>query len=144
MARPRFAVVVAALALSSSVAVALTVAPHWSGTVAGKDGSKTTGSAMMMATSDGAGTEVTLTLKGETASVTRPWHIHVGSCAKSGGILGGGRSYTPITVDDKGSGTSKATLMLAVPDTGSYYVSVHESPANMSNVVACGDLAAGK
>ena len=140
MGRTKILGVAAALAISSSVALALTVAPHWMGTVTGKDGAKTTGSAMMMPTADGAGTEVTLELKGETAGVTRPWHIHVGSCAKSGGVFGGGRSYTPVTIDDKGNGSSKATLMVALPDTGSYYVNVHESAATMSKIVACGDL----
>ncbi|HYW30827.1 MAG TPA: hypothetical protein VE869_04915 [Gemmatimonas sp.] len=144
MARSRFAMIVAALALTSSVAVALTVAPHWSGTIAGKNGAKITGSAMMMATADGAGTDVMITLKGETASVTRPWHVHAGSCMKSAGVLGGARSYTLITVDDKGNGSSKATLAIAVPDTGSFHVNIHESPANMSNIVACGDLTTGK
>ena len=145
MSRSRLAVVAAALAVSSSVAFALSVsATHWMGTIAGKDGAKITGSAMMMATKDGAGTEVTVELKGETASAVRPWHIHTGSCAKGGGIFGGGRSYTPITVDDKGNGSSKATLAVAIPDTGSYNVNIHESSANMSKIVACGDLSVMK
>jgi Cu-Zn family superoxide dismutase len=141
MGRTKFFGVAAALAISSSVALALTVNPgHWMGTVSGLDGAKTTGTGMMMATADGAGTDVTLDLKGETASVTRPWHVHLGTCAKGGGVFGGGRAYTPITVDDKGNGSAKATLMVAVPDTGTYHINVHESSANMSKIVACGDL----
>jgi hypothetical protein len=140
MVRSKILGAAAALAISSSVALALTVAPHWMGTIAGKGDAKTTGTGMMMATADGAGTEVTIELKGETPSVVRPWHVHVGSCAKGGGVFGGGRAYTPVTVDDKGTGSSKATLMVALPDTGSYHVNVHESSANMSNIVACGDL----
>ena len=98
----------------------------------------------MMPTADGAGTVITVALKREAASVVRPWHVHVGSCAKGGGIFGGAGSYTPITIDAKGNGSSKATLMVAAPDSGSYYVNVHESSANMSKIVACGDLKKSK
>ena len=140
MGRTKILGVAAALALSSSVAFAVTSAAHWMGSVTGKNGAKTTGSAMMMATTDGKGTEVTIDIKGETAGATRPWHVHVGTCAKGGGVFGGGRSYTPMTIDGSGAGASKATLAVAVPDTGSYHVNVHESAANMANIVACGDL----
>lgn len=136
--------VATALALTSSIALARTVQSHWMGAISGKDGAKTTGMAMMMAGKSANTTEVTVDLKGETAGVTRPWHIHTGSCAKGGGVFGGGRAYTPISIDEKGSGSSSATLAVALPDTGSYYVNVHESAANMSKIVACGDLSAGK
>ena len=131
--------VVAALSLSATVAFAMGQT-HWMGTVAGTNGAKTTGSAMMMAGKAAGTTEVTVELKGEAASVTRPWHVHMGSCAKAGTPFGGARNYTPLTIDDKGNGKSVVTLAVALPDSGSYYVSIHESTANMSNVVACGDL----
>ncbi len=133
--------VITALAVTSSIAFALGSQVHWMGAVKGNDGAATTGMAMMMSGKEAGTTEVTVELKGETPSVVRPWHIHVGSCAKGGGVFGGGRSYTPISVDEKGTGSSKATLAVALPDTGSYYVNVHESAANMSKIVACGDLA---
>jgi hypothetical protein len=31
-------------------------------------------------------------------------------------------------------------LRLALPDSGNYYVNIHESAAAMSKIVACGDL----
>ena len=136
--------VAAALTLTSSIALARTVQAHWMGAITGKDGAKTTGTAMMMAGKSANSTEVSVDIKGETAGVTRPWHIHSGSCAKGGGVFGGGRAYTPISIDEKGSGSSSATLAVALPDTGSYYVNVHESAANMSKIVACGDLHSGK
>lgn len=136
--------IAAALAVTSSVALALTLHGHWMGTITGKDGAATTGMVMMMAGKDAATTEVTVQLKGETVSVVRPWHIHTGSCAKGGGVFGGGKSYTPITIDDKGNGSSKATLAVALPDSGSYYVNIHESGTNMGKIVACGDLAKGE
>jgi superoxide dismutase, Cu-Zn family len=141
MRRSRIAAIAAALVGISSVALALGVAsPHWMGMLEGTAGMKTTGSAMMMATTDGKATEVTIELKGETPSATRPWHVHSGSCAKGGPPLGGMKPYSPISMDAKGNGVSKATLPITVPDTGSYNVNIHESSTNMSKIVACGDL----
>ncbi len=136
--------VAAALTLTSSIALARTAQSHWMGAITGTDGAKTTGMAMMMAGKSAATTEVTVDIKGETAGVTRPWHIHTGSCVKGGGVFGGGRAYTPISIDEKGSGSSTATLPVALPDTGSFHVNVHESATNMSKIVACGDLTSGK
>lgn len=137
----RLTLAVAALALTSSAAFATSrVAAMWMGQVAGKDGSTISGSVEMNPGSEANSTVVSLTLKGDTPSTTRPWHIHIGSCSKPGGVLGGGRSYTPVAGDASGAGTSKATLAIALPDTGSYYVNIHDSPANMAKIVACGDL----
>jgi hypothetical protein len=145
MRRSRIAAIATALVATSSVALALSVtSPHWMGAITGKDGSKTTGSAMMMATSDGKATEVTIELKGETPSTSRPWHVHTGTCAKGGPPLGGMKPYSPITTDGKGNGVSKATLPITVPDSGSFNVNIHESSSNMSKIVACGDLSVMK
>lgn len=137
----RVALVAAGIALVTvtSVGLALSSVASWKGTVAGKDGSKITGTATMAPA--GEGTEVNVMIMGDEAGVTRPWHIHIGSCAKGGGVFGGGRSYTPIAMDGSGHGMTKATLAVAAPDTGSYYVNVHESAGNMGKIVACGDLA---
>lgn len=140
----RTATVVLALAATSSIALAVTAQKHWMGAITGKDGSAVTGMGMMMGGKEASSTEVTVEIKGDAAGIVRPWHVHVGSCAKGGGVFGGGRSYTPISVDEKGGGSSKAVLAVALPDTGSFHVNVHESSANMSKIVACGDLSAGK
>ncbi len=132
------------VALSSSLAYGLVTRASWSGMVMGKDGSAIHGNATMVSGADANTTVVDVSLTGDVASTTRPWHVHIGSCAKGGGVLGGGRAYTPLAGDAKGASSSKATLAIAVPDTGSYYVNVHESSANMGKIVACGDLSVGK
>jgi hypothetical protein len=130
-----------AIALTATAASALTAyAPMWMGSISGKDGAAITGSASMKAGADGKSTVVDVELKGDAANIARPWHIHIGSCAASGGVFGGGRSYTPIAVDGTGTGKSSATLAVTLPDTGKYYVNIHDSAANMSKIVACGDL----
>lgn len=137
----RVALVAAGIAMLTvtTAGLALSSMASWKGTIAGKDGSKITGTASMAPA--GEGTEVNVMIMGDEAGATRPWHIHIGSCAKGGGVFGGGRSYTPITVDGSGHGMTKATLAVAAPDTGSYYVNIHESAGNMGKIVACGDLA---
>lgn len=109
-------------------------------TLTGKDGRKAHGSAIVSPSKDGTGTEVAVTLTDDTPGATRPWHIHTGSCNKGGGVVGGPRVYTPIIINDKGEGTGKATLPIALADTVAYYVNIHDAAAAMSIIVACGDL----
>lgn len=111
----------------------------WTATLAGKDGRKVTGSAAVKPA--GAGVEVTVTLDGDTPGATRPWHIHTGSCAKSGGVFGAARAYSPIVIDLKGHGSATAKLEAPPSDTATYYVNIHDSGAAMGTIVACGDLA---
>jgi hypothetical protein len=54
--------------------------------------------------------------------------------------VGGGRAYVPIAINDKGQGTGKATLAVALADTTTYYVNIHDASAAMGIIVACGDL----
>lgn len=136
--RARTIGLLAVVALTSVAAAP--IANMWMGSVAGKDGSKITGNGQMNPGADAATSTAEVSLKGDVAGSVRPWHIHVGSCTKPGAPFGGGRSYTPITIDASGNGASKATLPVALPDTGSYYVNIHDSQANMAKIVACGDL----
>ncbi len=134
----------ALLALSSSAALALVLHEKWSGMVMGKDGSAIHGSATMKAGKEANTTDVMLKLSGDAAAGARPWHVHMGSCAKAGGVFGGGKSYTAVAINAKGAGKSKATLPVALPDTGMYYVNIHESATMMAKIVACGDLKKAK
>lgn len=128
----------AALAFSTPASARLR---DWTATLAGKDGRKVTGSATVKPGANGAGSEVTVTLDGDTPGATRPWHIHAGSCAKSGGVVGAARAYSPIAIDLKGHGSATAKLDVALSDTTTYYVNIHDAAAAMQTIVACGDLA---
>jgi len=114
---------------------------EWTTVIAGKDGRKVTGTASARPTADGTGTDVTVTIDGDTPGATRPWHIHAGSCAKSGGVVGAGRAYPPLVVDAKGHAAAKATLAVPLVDSATYYVNIHDAAAAMGIIVACGDLA---
>jgi hypothetical protein len=141
MKRSSIAGVTALLVLSSSVAFGLALKhTEYDAKVVATDGSKIHGTATMKSTADDKGTMVDFKIMGDAANATHPWHIHKGSCEKPGGVWGGGASYKPIVADAKGDGESKTTIAMAVPDTGSYYVNVHESATNMGKQIACGDL----
>ena len=113
----------------------------WEGTLVGKNGSTLKGRVSMVAGKTAGTSTVEIKMSGDAAGVTRPWHVHVGSCAKGGGpVFADAKAYTPLTVDAKGSASGKATLRVALPDSGYYYVNVHESAAKMGSIVACADL----
>ena len=138
MKRSSLVAAAALLTVSSSVAFAALRHMEYTATIAGKDGAAVHGTGAVK--SEEKTTDIEVKLMGDVAGSVRPWHIHTGSCAKAGGIFGPRTTYVPITIDAKGDGNSKVTLPVAVPDTGTYYINIHESAGNMGKIVACGDL----
>jgi hypothetical protein len=130
----------AAVVLVTSTASAAALHDAWEGMVMGKDGSKIRGEIEMEKGKAPKTTTASVDYKNDVAGAVRPWHVHVGSCAKPGPVLGDAKAYTPITVGANGAGKATATLTMVMPEDGSYYVNIHESAANMSKIVACGDL----
>ena len=112
----------------------------WDGMVMGIGGSKIRGEAEMVAGKRVGTTAVEVTYARDASGAVRPWHVHVGSCAKGGPVLGAASAYPVLRVNSKGAAEGKATLRLVLPDSGSFYVNIHESAAAMSKIVACGDL----
>ena len=85
---------------------------------------------------------VTVSITNAAPNGAHPWHLYQGSCGDAGAtIVGSGSTYPPLKVDKYGKATATATLPLALPTSGSYYVAVNASEANMQTVVACGNLA---
>ncbi len=131
----------ALLTVSSSLAWAMaTRHVAWDGMVMGKDGSKIRGLIEMAGGKVSGTTAVSINYKGDTPGAVRPWHVHIGSCKQGGRVLGNAAAYPVLTVKADGSAEAKGTLQLALPDSGNFYVNVHESAAKMGTVVACGDL----
>ena len=126
------------------LAVALTFAARrhvaWDGMVLGVGGSKIRGEVEMVAGKTPGTTAVEVSVARDAAGAVRPWHVHVGSCAKGGPVLGAAAAYPALRVNGKGTAEGTATLRLALPDSGSFYVNVHESASAMAKIVACGDL----
>jgi hypothetical protein len=70
-----------------------------------------------------------------------PWHVHRGRCGSDQGIFGPPDAYKPLKVEGSGRASSTATLTVAFPKSGEYFVNVHASARNLRTIVACGNLA---
>ena len=116
--------------------------PHvaWDGMVLGKTGSTIRGLTEMVGGKEKGTTAVSISYKGDVPGATRPWHVHTGSCKKGGAVFGSATAYAALTVNAAGAAEGKGTLRVALPDSGEFYVNVHESPTKMGAVIACGDL----
>ena len=85
---------------------------------------------------------VSIQIKGLVANSSHVSHVHIGTCAKPGGV-----AYALIQVVADSSGNATATTTVAeyysMPSTG-WYVNVHTGPdlseAEYAASVSCGDL----
>lgn len=133
--------VLALTLLSSSLAAAMGLRHiAWDGMVQGKDGSKIRGLIEMVGGTVKGTTSAEVQYTGDTPGATRAWHVHAGSCSKAGAILGVAAAYPSLKVDAKGATKAKTTLRVQLPESGSYYIDVHDAPGNLGKIVACGDL----
>jgi hypothetical protein len=82
--------------------------------------------------------KVTIALKGGAPSTEYPWHVHAGTCATGGAIVGGADRYAGLSVGAEGTSTGSATVR-ALDGTKEYHVNVHRSRADMT-VISCGNL----
>jgi hypothetical protein len=115
---------------------------QWTTSLAAVSGSSVTGSATVIAV-DSTQTGVTVALAGAAPGAIHPWHIHAGRCGDNGPIVGPPAAYPPLTAGSDGTVMVTATLPFPTPMSGSFYVNVHRSPAEMGALVACGNLAIG-
>ena len=92
-----------------------------------------TGTAKLSPTSDGK-VEVEIELDGSDGG-PHPAHIHKGSCADLD-------PNPAFPLEDVVDGRSKTTVDVDVADltADEYAINVHESPENVANYVACGDV----
>ena len=85
-------------------------------------------------------TTVDFKLDKGTPGQTHPWHVHEGKCGSGGPIVGNASDYPPITIGAGGHGEANAKLAARLDEAKDYYVNVHASAAEMSTIIACGDL----
>jgi hypothetical protein len=101
------------------------------------------GSASMAPSADRSGTDVTLSLANASPGGLHPWAVHRGQCGEGmdDGVFGRSEAYQALEVAADGLADGAATVPLLTPRTGSYFVVIHASVANLETVVACGNLA---
>ena len=111
----------------------------WQGEIRPESGSKVVGTVMLMPGAAGQ-TTATISITGAPANGTHPWHVHSGTCAEKGAVVGSPAAYTPLSADASGAARAEVALPFAAPASGSYSVNVHMSPTQMGMIVGCADL----
>ena len=82
----------------------------------------------------GSQTQVVINVTGEPAGASEPAHIHVGACPNPGAV-----KY-PLNNVENGTSTTTVNAPLSVITAGNMAVNLHESKANISHYVSCGDI----
>jgi hypothetical protein len=111
---------------------------EWSATVEPRGGSDVRAS--VRAASAPGQTAVAINLAGGAADGTHPWHIHRGTCASSGAIVGDADAYPTLRPTSAGAATATALIGVQLVPGESYHVNVHRSPQQMDQIIGCGDL----
>lgn len=118
---------------------------QWNGTLStptGMTGAVDVDGNASLASSGVSTSVVTVSITNAAPNGAHPWHLYQGQCGdNSSTIVGTGTTYPPLLVDKYGKATASATVPIALPTSGSYFVAVNASEANMQTVVACGNLA---
>lgn len=85
-------------------------------------------------------TAAAVSIAGATAGSRHPWHVHSGTCATGGPIMGDAAAYPVLAVGAGGEASASASLAIGLDDDATYHVNVHRSPSDLGTIVACGDL----
>lgn len=88
----------------------------------------------------GGESTINVTIRGATPGAVHPWHLHDGSCASGGGIVGPAYAYTPLTIGADGTANGSAKVTGTLSEAKPYHVNVHASASELSTIVACGDI----
>jgi superoxide dismutase, Cu-Zn family len=79
-------------------------------------------------------------LHGDDPGAERPWHVHFGTCATSGGIVGDASDYPALVVGADGSAEATASVGTMLEAKAAYHVNVHLADDDLATLIACGDL----
>lgn len=119
-------------------AAALSSAHKWTAILQPSGDSILTGTAVVEEVSaDSLAAEIQLS--GAKPGSEIAWHIHLGTCADKGMILGAEGAYPLLKVGTDGRATGGVTVAGSLPEQGEYSISVHKSSGGM-NSIACGSL----
>lgn len=88
----------------------------------------------------GSGTaSASIEIHGATPGARYPWHVHPGTCATGGPILGEANDYPVLVAEADGTDEATAAISAGMDDESRYHVNVHRSPSDLT-VISCGDL----
>jgi len=125
------------------------LSPKWKADLVPEKGSTVSGNATVEA--HGAdSTALTISIKGGEINKSYAWHVHQGSCAAGGPVIGLESSYPELQTSASGTAEASVTLGMAPPASGVNSVHVHPMVPTFKSgdtgkkftegSVACGDL----
>lgn len=99
-----------------------------------------TGNAVVQQVEGALSFSATVVIRDDDAGVLRPWHVHFGTCASGGDIVGLDADYARLTVANDGAAISTARVGVPLDPLEPYHVNIHFSDAEFNRIIACGDL----
>jgi len=111
---------------------------EWNATVEPREGSDIRAN-VRVGTAAGQ-TAVGINMAGGEAGGTHPWHIHRGTCATGGPIVGDPGAYPALRPTTAGGATATAHIRVQLVPGEDYHVNIHRSPEMLNQIVACGNL----
>ena len=117
-------------------------ATDWSTQLSSRAGTSVRGSATSRSIGfeGGAGTATaSIDVTGAAAGARHPWHVHTGTCATGGPIVGEANDYPVLEIGADGTDDATAAIEAGMSDEQRYHVNVHRSPSDLT-VISCGDL----
>lgn len=108
--------------------------PKWRAILEPVSGAKVRGGAMVEAKGDQS-TRFTITIRDATPNTSLAWHLHSGTCASPGGVVGSG--YPELHAGPGGTAEAAVTLEVAPPSSGNFVIQVH-GPTGAP--ISCGQL----
>lgn len=110
----------------------------WAASLTARNNSSVHGTAGVQSAVVGAA--VHISISGATPGAVHPWHVHSGSCANSGGVIGSVGDYSVLTVGADGTASATVTIGAPLTEGNAYSVNVHRSVSELGTIIACGDL----
>jgi hypothetical protein len=132
-----------ALVLGAGLAGACATVPvfeprDWNASVEPRAGSDVR--ANVRAVSAPGQTAVSINLIGGESGGAHPWHIHRGTCATGGAIVGAADAYPLLRPTTAGAANAAAHIRVQLVPGENYHVNVHRSAAALNQIIGCGDL----
>ena len=85
-------------------------------------------------------TVANVSLTGARSGAIHPWHVHEGTCATGGPVVGAGNAYPPLNVGTQGQANATAHVTVSLNEAKKYHINIHASPTDMGTIAGCGDL----
>jgi hypothetical protein len=90
---------------------------------------------------DSSRTTANISIANAAANGVHPWAVRQGQCGTDQGPFGSPADYPPLKVQGDGTARAHATLQVATPSDGQYYIYILAAPNNTGTIIACGNLA---